>query len=132
MSFDHIERAARKDASRGEWQLRFAQAFQTIVLPALIASIAWFREPILALGGGFFFVLLAVFVLLQVALFVISLTAKQSVQDLYFHAKELKAQIEVSEREVADALRRAELYSFIERYGGTCASSLLSYLVDGI
>jgi hypothetical protein len=72
MAFAEIENAARKDAGRAEWQLRLAQAFQTIVLPALIASIAWYRDQILQIGGSFFFVLLGAFVLLQVVLFAVS------------------------------------------------------------
>src|SRR5262245_34019629 len=124
MSFARIESAARSEAARVEWQLIFAQAAQTIVLPALIASIVWYREKILLLGDPFFFVLLAVFVVLQLVLFVISLRAKYSVQDLYFHAKDLKATTEGLNSEAAAILKRAELYSFIEKYGASNSSAL--------
>lgn len=127
MSFARIESAARGDAARVEWQLIFAQGTQTIILPALIASIVWFREKILLLGEPFFFVLLAVFVVLQLVLFFVSLRAKQSVQDLYFHAKDLKTKADGLESDKETLLKRAELYSFIEKYGASNSSALLSY-----
>jgi hypothetical protein len=127
MSFARIENAARSDAGRVEWQLIFAQAAQTIVLPALIASVVWYRETILKLGDLYFFVLLAVFVVLQFFLFFFSLRAKQSVQDLYFDAKDLKTRADGLESDAATILKRAELYSFIERYGASNSSALFPY-----
>jgi hypothetical protein len=127
MAFTYIENAARKDAEGGEWLLRFAQAVQTIVIPGLIASVAWYREQILQLGGSFFFWLLGALILLQLILFLLSLKAKQSVQDLYFHSKDLKKRGDELEQDVGNILRRTELYSFTEKYGASCASSLLAY-----
>jgi hypothetical protein len=127
MSFGHIESAARRDAGRIEWQLIFAQAAQTILLPAMIASLVWYRETILLLGNPYFFVLLGVFVFLQLVLFVLALRAKYSVQDLYFHAKDLKTTADELESKAETILKRAELYSFIERYGASNSSALFSY-----
>jgi hypothetical protein len=127
MAFEEIEKGARNVAWLGEWQLRFAQAVQTILLPALIAAIVWFREQILQTGGALFFVLLAVFVSFQLFLFILGLVAKQSVQDLYFHAKDLKESADSLRLERDGLLKRAELYSFIEKYAAACSSSLLSY-----
>jgi hypothetical protein len=39
----------------------------------------------------------------------------------------LKANADGLEQDVANALKRAELYSLIEKYGASCASALLSY-----
>jgi GAF domain-containing protein len=127
MSLAHIESAARRDAARVEGQLIYAQFLQTIVLPALIASIVWFREEILRLGDWLFFVLLFVFVALQAFLFIISIRAKHSVQDFYFYAKDLKSTVDELQIDVDAALMRAELYSFIEKYGASNASALLFY-----
>jgi hypothetical protein len=127
MAFDMIEAAAREDASRSEWLLRGAQAAQTVLIPALIAGLAWFREEILKVGGGLFFLLLVTFMLIQIALFIISLSAKQSVQDLYFASRDLKLQLEEAITENQLYKTKTELFILTEKFASLCSHSLLDY-----
>ncbi|MGB8631960.1 MAG: hypothetical protein WCD69_21715 [Xanthobacteraceae bacterium] len=126
MSFDRIETAARADAGRSEWLLRFAQASQTIVIPALIAAMAWFRDDIQKVGGIFYFLIIGL-VILQLVLFYISQSARQSIQELYFVSKDLKEELVQATREGALYKDKTELFIRIDKFAMTCARPLLDY-----
>jgi hypothetical protein len=132
MNTDPIEKAARQDASRGEELLRAAQAAQTILIPALIGILAWYREQILNVGIGLFLILIGLLVVAQLVLFSKTIAAKQSVQDLYFHAKDLKAEKDLVEKRLSEVELTAEFYSFVERYAESNGSSALEYLGRGL
>src|SRR4029079_6130159 len=82
--FEAIEKAARKDAGRAESFAKYALAAQTIVVPFLLGALAWYRAPTLAISGSLFLAPLVVLVVIQLVLFFVTTSAKQTVQDLYF------------------------------------------------
>jgi hypothetical protein len=127
-----IETAARADARRAESFAKYAQLAQTIVIPALIVALAWYREPILAVSGNLFLMPLGVLVIAQVSLFFVTNSAKQSVQDLYFHAKDLGAKISTLETEQVRLLERAGIFLFIDNYAETYCKTLLAYKGQGV